>query len=301
MGKGRKGVSDERTGEIRSSTGAAGNWPPGLSVHIHPLIGGISSESSVCAAPCWADRGMQGWCSEEEKLLRVPAEVPLRPKARLLLRSDLLPRQRRRAGGPSRRAVPLQEGFDGERPAELHLAPLPNAASCRFGGYKAHLPLWASAPGLSFQLGGQLREELQDSFKMPPHHLWRDLTGVQLPVVPFTVQCIWDHRNLRKTADVKRSTNRAKDEPTRGSNLTLTKHLLVDKQTLMLFSEDLLFSDMSGVRLSINCNTSASNQSQVLHMETLLKVEILGAGQRTWVKVSIFSGAHCRTTAILAR
>lgn len=45
-----------------------------------------------------------------------------------------------------------------------------------------------------------------------------------------------------------------------GSKLTLTKHLLVDKHTRMLFSNDLLFADGSGASWSISCNTSASDQ-----------------------------------------
>lgn len=98
---------------------------------------------------------------------------------------------------------------------------------------------------------------------MAPHHLRRDLTQVQFPVVPFTVRPIGGGWNLRETADVQ-ETHRPKMATSRrgGLDLTLTKHLLVDKQTLMLFSKDLLFSDTSGISLYISCNTSIQNLVQ---------------------------------------
>lgn len=162
----------------------------------------LSSESKVCAAPCWANwvtsnRSMQG-----ERLLRVPVEVPLFPEssvcgARLLLRSDQHTGQRRSSGGPSRGAVSLQEGFNGERTAELDLAPdLDSPAGC--GDRRVE----GSARVLRFHFGSKFGEERQDSFEVATHHLCGDLTWVQLPVVSLTVQRLWNHWDLKNTKGV---------------------------------------------------------------------------------------------------
>lgn len=204
MGKCWHRVSDVTAvwaGEMRSSSSVGREWR--LYAHMHPLDGfssSISSKSMVCAAPCWADGGTSSWNLKVNRLLRVPAEAPLCPNyvsvcgPRLLLRSDLHTGQRRRSGRPRRGAVSLQEGFDGERTAELHLtSDLNSFAGCSFRRVES----WRPAPVLCFQFGGQLREEMQDSFKVTTHHLYCDLTGVQFPVVPLTVQWVWGHWNLK--------------------------------------------------------------------------------------------------------
>lgn len=184
------------TAEIRSSTASSVHRKWRFAVHMHAhnfLSGSISSESKVCAAPCWAHGVTSNW-SLEERLLRLPAEVPLFPKPsvcgpRLLLRSDQHTGQRRSSWGPGRGAVSLQEGFNGERTAELHLtADLNSSAGCWCRWVESRVALWCSAHVLRFHFGGQLREELQDSFEVTTHHLGRDLTGFQLPVVSLTVQ-----------------------------------------------------------------------------------------------------------------
>lgn len=201
------GVTAVWAGEIRSSTGSCVDREWGIRAHIHPdgLSSCISSESMVCAAPCWADGGTSSWSLKEERLLRVPAEAPLCPNSsvcgpRLLLHSDPHTGQRRRSGGPSRGTVSLQEGFNGERTAELHLtADLNSCAGCRFSRVESWAGLGWSAHVLRFHFGGQLREELQDSFEVTTHHLCCDLTGIQFPVVSLTVRRIWDHWNLKHT------------------------------------------------------------------------------------------------------
>lgn len=194
------------TAEIRSSTAFSVHREWRFTVHMHPhdvLSGSIGSESKVCAAPCWAHGVTSNWSLKEERLLRLPAEVPLFPKPpvcgpRLLLRSDWHTGQRRSSWVPGRGAVSLQERFNGERTAELHLtSDLNSSAGCRYRWVESRVALWCSAHVLRFHFGGQLREELQDSFEVTTHHLGRDLTGVQLPVVSLTVQRLWNHWDLK--------------------------------------------------------------------------------------------------------
>ncbi len=204
MGKCGHRVSDVTAvwaGEIRSTGSCVdGEW--GLRVHMHPPDG-LSSEAMVCAAPCWADGGSSSWSLKEEVLLRVPAEAPLCPNStvcglKLLLRSHRYTGQRRSSAGPSGGTVSLQEGFDGERTAELHLTfDLNGSAACSFRRAESWAALWWSDG--CFHFAGQLREELQDSFEVATHHFYCDLTQVQFPVVSLTVQWIWSHWNLKNT------------------------------------------------------------------------------------------------------
>ena len=210
MGKCGYRVSDVTAvwaGERWSSTDSCvdGDWR--LSTHMHTLdelSSSVSSESMVYAASCWADEGTCSWTLKEERLLRVPAEAPLCPDLcvcglrLLLLYSDRHIGQWRSFGGCSRGTVSLQEGFDGERAAELHLtSDLNSSAGCRFRRVESWAGLWWSARLLCFHFEGQLREELQDSFEVTTHHLCCDLTEVQFPVVSLAVQWIRNHWNLK--------------------------------------------------------------------------------------------------------
>lgn len=153
-----------------------------------------------CAVPCWAERGPCSWSSEEERVLRGPADVPLHPSWLLLLLSERRSARMRSSGGPSRGTVFLQEGLDGERPAELHLAPdVDGSAGRRLGRARGREALRRPAHVLHLHLEGQLREELQQPLEVATHHLGCDLTGVQLPVVPLAVRATWEHWDLRKT------------------------------------------------------------------------------------------------------
>lgn len=108
--------------------------------------------------------------------------------SKLLLGSDLQTGQRRSSEGPGGRTRPLQEGVDGERPGEL------DASGAGGSAGRAGL-LRGSAHVLRSHLGGQLREELQDPFKVTPHHLRCDVAAVQLPVVSLAlrrIQINWD-------------------------------------------------------------------------------------------------------------
>lgn len=133
---------------------------------------------------------MSGGSSAAERLLGVPGQDPPHPKAAaLLLRSDLSPPQRRRpggGGGGGRRAVPPQEGLDGERPAELRPPPVLASAARRLGPFQGPLGPRGPAPVLRQHPGDQLGEELQEPLEVTPHHLGRDPSRVQLPVVPLT-------------------------------------------------------------------------------------------------------------------
>lgn len=153
-----------------------------------------------CAAPCWAERGTCSWSLEEERVLRGPADVPLHPSwLLLLLLSERRTARRRSSGGPSRGAVSLQEGLDGEGPAELHLAPdVDGPAGRRLGRARGREVLRRPAHVLRLHLEGQLREELQQPLEVATHHLGCDLTGVQLPVVPLAVRAIWEHWDLKR-------------------------------------------------------------------------------------------------------
>lgn len=153
-----------------------------------------------CAAPCWTERGTCSWSLEEERVLRGPADVPLHPSwLLLLLLSERRTAHRSSSGGPSRGTVPLQEGLDGEGPAELHLAPdVDGSAGRRLGRARSREVLRRPAHVLRLHLEGQLREELQQPLEVATHHLGCDLTGVQLPVVPLAVRAIRENWDLKK-------------------------------------------------------------------------------------------------------
>lgn len=152
-----------------------------------------------CAAPCWTERGTCSWSLEEERVLRGPADAPLHPSWLLLLLSERRGAHRSSSGGPSRGTVPLQEGLDGEGPAELHLAPdVDGSAGRRLGRARGGEVLRRPARVLRLHLEGQLREELQQPLEVATHHLGCDLTGIQLPVVPLAVRAIWENWDLKK-------------------------------------------------------------------------------------------------------
>lgn len=156
-----------------------------------------------CAAPCWAERGTCSWSLEEEEgVLRGPADVPLHPS---WLLSERRSAHRSSSGGPSRGTVPLQEGLDGEGPAELHLAPDVDgsAGRRRLGRARGREVLRRPAHVLRLHLEGQLREELQQPLEVATHHLGCDLTGVQLPVVPLAVWAIWENWDLKEEREAQ--------------------------------------------------------------------------------------------------
>lgn len=165
-----------------------------------------------CAAPCWTERGTCSWgLEEEERVLRGPADVPLHPSwllLLLLLLSERRAARRSSSGGPSRGTVPLQEGLDGEGPAELHLAPdVDGSAGRRLGRARGREGLRRPAHVLRLHLEGQLREELQQPLEVATHHLGCDPTGVQLPVVPLAVRAMWENWDLKKERGRERSTD----------------------------------------------------------------------------------------------
>lgn len=79
------------------------------------------------------------------------------------------------------------------------LIDLNRSAGRRLRSVESRAELRWSARVLRFHFGGQLREELQESFEVTTHHLCCDVTGVQFPVVSLTVQRIRNHWSLTYT------------------------------------------------------------------------------------------------------